>query len=115
MGRYLDRTNRRDQSTQQGFSTGGPADLVIPETLANPVIERLKIAIGYMTTKFAGTRDARVRIINKIVTEALDDVTDCPPAIAEVYLKQLAGIVWWVGTNEKLDMFDWPEGFDIDE
>jgi hypothetical protein len=81
----------------------------------NPVIERLKTAVTYMTQKFGGQqKDVRIKILNKIVTEALEDVTDCPPAIAEMYTKQLAGIIWWVGSGEKLDIFDWPEGFETD-
>jgi hypothetical protein len=68
-----------------------------------------------MTGKLAGKQPAKVRIVTKIITEALDDVNDVPTAIGELYCKQLSMLLWWVATGEKrADMTDWPDDFDTD-
>ncbi len=79
---------------------------------SNPVMDRAKIAIDYMCSK--GNSKPAIKIVNKLVGEALRDASEVPPAIAEFYMKQLALMIFWVGSGDKPDFgVPWPEDFEV--
>jgi hypothetical protein len=58
-------------------------------------------------------KSATMRVVTKIVTEALSDASDVPPAIAEFYMKQLSAMIWWTATGESLEEMPLPEDFTV--
>lgn len=108
MGSYLRRTSGRSaekkDQTDQSFST--------VEQVDNPVMNRAGRAISYMVSKGEnGGKQATMKIVTKIVREALSDASEVPPEIAEFYMKQLSAMIWWVATGEEAGEIPLPEDF----
>ena len=94
--------------TSSESSTTEPADE------ANPVFDRAKLAISFMVSKGQkGEQSTKIKIVNKIVGEALRDASEVPPAIAEFYMKQLSALVWWIATGDKNPDIPFPEDFEV--
>jgi hypothetical protein len=82
----------------------------------NPVMQRAATAISYMISKgnaAGGDRKPVMRIVSKIVREALVDASEVPPAIAEFYMKQLSAMIWWVACGEASPEVPLPEDFTV--
>jgi hypothetical protein len=80
--------------------------------LDNPVLQRAQVAISYMVSKGESGGKARtLRVVTKIVTEALSDASEVPPEIAEFYMKQLSAMIWWVATGKEAGDIPMPEDF----
>jgi hypothetical protein len=113
MGTYLTRTGKHAKPEVSLSSTGEPAE---SDYAINPVIARSAVAVKYMISKgqnSSGAKAGTMRIVTKIVTEALSDASDVPPAIAEFYMKQLAAMIWWTATGEALEGMPLPEDFTV--
>lgn len=87
------------------FSTVGLVD--------NPVMARASRAISYMVSKGQGGKQATMKIVTKIVSEALSDASEVPPEIAEFYMKQLSAMIWWVATGEEAGEIPLPSDFKV--
>lgn len=75
-------------------------------------MRRARVAVTYMVSKGgAGPKATTMRIVNKIVSEALSDAGDVPPEIAEFYMKQLSSMIYWVATGENAGDIPLPEDF----
>ena len=111
MGRYRDRTaklrlekDRANPEADSQFSTEVQVN--------NPVMQRAKVAVTYMVSKGGNSPKAStMRIVNKIVQEALIDASDVPPEIAEFYMCQLSAMIRWVATGEDSGEYPLPEDF----
>lgn len=114
MGRYRDRTARL-ATEAVGALPGAEAEgglSSIEVQAENPVMLRAKVAVKYMVSKGGtGPKAATMRIVNKIVSEALTDASDVPPEIAEFYMKQLSAMIYWVATGETAGDIPMPEDF----
>lgn len=110
MGKYLDRTNRKDHLSSTQAIT---AEI----QLYSPVAKRVKIAIQYMTMlgSDASQHGSAVRIAGKLAASALDDFAEVPPEISSFYLSQLALMVEWCATGDwKSQNIPMPEGFGVE-
>jgi hypothetical protein len=110
MGSYLRRTSGQNVQTETkghpalSFSTVGLDN--------NPVMERASRAISYMVSKGEkGGKQTTMKIVTKIVSEALSDASEVPPEIAEFYMKQLSAMIWWVATGQQAGDIPLPEDF----
>jgi hypothetical protein len=65
-------------------------------------MKRAAIAIAYMIEKGnnSGDRKPVMKIVTKIVREALIDASEVPEPIAEFYMKQLSAMIYWVATGD---------------
>jgi hypothetical protein len=73
---------------------------------------RAKVAVAYMVGKGSGSPKAStMRIVNKIVQEALEDASEVPAEIAEFYMCQLSAMIRWVATGEDSGEYPLPEDF----
>jgi len=64
-----------------------------------------------MVGRAGNTRPGTLRIVSKIVAEAISDANEIPPEIAEFYMKQLSGLIFWVATGEWNSDTPKPEDF----
>jgi hypothetical protein len=77
-------------------------------------MERASRAISYMVNKGeGGGKKATMRIVTKIVSEALTDASEVPPEIAEFYMKQLSAMIWWVATGSQAGEIPLPDDFKV--
>jgi len=77
-------------------------------------MQRASVAIAYMIDKGSkGDRKPVMRIVTKIVREALEDASEVPPSIAEFYMKQLSAMIYWVACGEMSDEIPMPEDFNV--
>jgi hypothetical protein len=115
MGSYRTRTAKHADSTltRPLLGTEGGTSSSTTEVLAdNPVMRRAAVAVQYMISK--GDKSSKavyMRIVSKIVTEALSDASEVPPEIAEFYMKQLSAMIWWVGTGDAPTDIPMPDDF----
>lgn len=79
-----------------------------------PVYARLRVVLNYMSQmgkQMSGEKNPKLGIFNKIMSEMMKEVTEYPPAIVELYLKQFAGLVFWVADGDVIDGVEFPPGF----
>lgn len=110
MGRYLDRTTRKDTESSTPGTTG-------EIQLYSPVAKRVKQAIEFMANLGADSKQhgTSVRVVGKLASAALDDFAEVPPEIASIYLSQLALMVEWCATGVwKSETIPMPEGFGVE-
>jgi hypothetical protein len=70
------------------------------------------VAVKYLVSRGSSTaKSSTMRIVTKIVTEALEDASDVPPPIAEFYMKQLSAMIFWVATGTQNEDIPLPEDF----
>lgn len=90
---------------------------------ASPVVERIGIAVKYMLNLVAQSKNAQnnksvtmgMKLGSKLITEMMTDLQDneIPPAIMELYLKQIASMFYWTATGEKDPTLPWPSDFEV--
>jgi hypothetical protein len=113
MGRYLDRTNK-----QQTIILPPGRSSITPVQDDAPVYARLKTALSYMIAKGQGVQGSRsmtMKIITKIMNEAMEDMRDSglAPEIASMYMKQLGTMVNWVADGTWDESVPMPEDFTV--
>jgi hypothetical protein len=75
-------------------------------------MQRARVAVAYMVSKGANSsKSATLRIVNKIVAEAITDASEIPAPIAEFYMKQLSALMFWVACGEWSADIPKPEDF----
>lgn len=104
-----------------GTSRNTPDSSSLPVQVPDaPVISRLRTVLGYMSqmghqmAAANGGSNAKMGLFNKIISEMLKEITEFPPALTELYLKQFAGLVFWTATGEVLDGVEMPPGFEAE-
>jgi len=110
VGKYLDRT-RKQGTIQVPTST-------ILEQDEPLVYVRLRAALGYMISKGGGLKGPRamsMRVITKIMNEAMEDMRDAglAPEIASMYMSQLGTMINWVADGTWNDSVPMPEDFTV--
>jgi hypothetical protein len=76
-----------------------------------------------MLSLFAASKNAQenqklkigMKIGSKLIGEMMNDLrdSDLPPAIMELYLKQVGAMVLWTATGVKDPSLPWPPDFEI--
>jgi hypothetical protein len=121
--RKLDHPEDDQQETLPSSQTSEESSLVLAAELQNPVAERLGVAVKYMLSLFAASKNAQenqklkigMKIGSKLIGEMMNDLrdSDLPPAIMELYLKQVGAMVLWTATGVKDPSLPWPPDFEI--
>lgn len=92
----------------QAPATEGSTSLVLAGDA--PVMLRIKRVMTYMARR----GNSRIPgVVVKIVTEMLGELDEVPPAIVELYTKQVAAMLFWVSTGEADPDIPLPEDFVI--
>lgn len=61
-------------------------------------------------TNLAGKSDMPP-IINRMAIEMVSELRDYPPEIIELYVKQVAALIYWTGSGEIIKDFPMPPDF----
>jgi hypothetical protein len=121
--RKLDNPEEDQPEILPSSPTSAESSLVLAANLANPVAERVGVAIKYMLGLFAQSRNAQnnakvsvgLKLGTRLVTEMMEDLrdNDIPPAIMELYLKQLGAMILWTASGVKDESLPWPPDFEV--
>lgn len=117
MGKYLQRTSGR---MGEEIRLPQSQESTTPEQDSSPVLTRLKIAMTYMVSKGANLsngRDLKIRVITKIMNEALEDLrdSDLHPDVMALYIRQLSAITLWIADGTWNTSIPMPEDFEIEQ
>jgi hypothetical protein len=61
-------------------------------------------------TGMAG-KDEMPPIVRRLAVEMISEIRDYPPEIVELYVKQVAALIYWTGSGEVIKDFPMPPDF----
>jgi len=98
----LDRMMKGPSTSQEPSST-------LVRVVDPPVITRIKQVMDYVTN-MAGKNDMPP-IVRRLAQEMISEIRDYPPEIVELYVKQVAALIYWTGSGEIIKDFPMPPDF----
>jgi hypothetical protein len=98
---------RRDLSTSPELSS------TLVRVVDPPVVQRIKQVMNYVTS-MAG-KNEMPPIVNRLAMEMISEIRDYPPEIVELYVKQVAALIYWTGSGEIIKDFPMPPDFVVQQ
>jgi hypothetical protein len=81
-----------------------------------PIIQRIRTVSAYFTQSLQKNRGQSGKVgfmVNKLISDALDEAGEVPPEILEFYMGQATAVLYWAASGETIVNMPLPDDFDV--
>lgn len=85
-----------------------------PEADDPAVLIRMRKVVNYISAMVPASGNAMGPIVKRIANDMLEDVREFPPELVELYIKQVAALLYWTAEGRVMDDIPLPDDFKVD-